>query len=114
MLAPAWFMVVTLIAAVLVFKVGFIFALCFLGTAWLPCIAVAGARWGFLAGDKQQRIGVPLIAFAILTFAYWLSTYVSVTAFSVHLGGLTLLVISSIIGLIGVPLAWGGQVSNRG
>jgi hypothetical protein len=106
-------MVVAPVAAVFVFKIGLVFALCFLGTAWLPCIAVAGARWGLLAGDRGQKIGVPIVALMLLAFAYWLSTYVSVTAFAVHISGLTLLIISCVIGLIGVPLAWGGQVANR-
>jgi hypothetical protein len=112
-LAVLWFLIITPIAVVFVFKHGFAFALCFFGTASVPCIAVAGVRWGVVAGDNQQKVGVPLVGLLMLAFAYWLSTYVSVTVFGLRISGLILMIISSIIGLIGVPLAWGGSVSGR-
>jgi hypothetical protein len=105
-------MIVTPVAIVFAFKIGFVFALCFFGTVAIPCVAVAGARWGVLAGDKQQKIGVPIVGLLLLAFAYWLSTYVSVKVFGVRVSGLILLIISGVIGLIGVPLSWGGRVQG--
>ena len=113
-MAVFWFMIIVPVAIVFAFKNGLGFALCFFGTAAVPCIAVAGGRWGLLAGDPQQKIGVPIVALLLLAFAYWLSSHVSVTAFGVQISGLTLLIISCIIGLLGVPLSWGGRVPRRG
>jgi hypothetical protein len=110
--AVLWFMIVTPVAIVFAFKIGLVFALCFFGTVTVPCVAVAGARWGVLAGDKHQKIGVPIVGLLLLAFAYWLSTYVSVHVFGVQVSGLILVIISGVIGLIGVPLAWGGRVQG--
>jgi len=90
-----WFGIVTPAALVLAFKIGVVFALCFFGTVSVPCVAVAGARWGVIAGDKQQKIGVPTVGLLLLAFAYWLSTYVSVKVFGVEISGLTLMIIRS-------------------
>jgi hypothetical protein len=95
-----------------IFTNGIVFALCFLGTTMVPCIAVAGMKWGFLRGDKQQKVGVPLVAIALLGFAYWLSTGVSIQVMGHHLSGLALGLIGAFIGLVGVPLSWGGSTPN--
>ena len=94
-----------------IFTNGVVFALCFLGTAMVPCIAVAGMRWGLSRGDKQQRVGVPLVAIALLAFAYWLSTGVSIQIVGHHLSGLALGLIGAFIGFVGVPLSWGELAS---
>jgi len=112
-MAALWFIIILVIAIVLAFKNGPTFALCFFGTTAIPCVAVAGAKWGLVAGDAQQKIGVPVIALILLAFAFWLSTYVSVTAFGIEISGLVLMAIGGVIGLAGVPLAWGGQAPQR-
>jgi hypothetical protein len=95
------------VAIAFIFINGVVFALYFLGTAMVPCIAVAGMKWGLLRGDKQQRVGVPLVAIALLVFAYWLSTGVSIQIMGHQVSGLALGLIGALIGLVGVPLSWG-------
>jgi hypothetical protein len=97
------------IGTAIIFTGGFVFALCFVGTAMIPCIAVAGMKWGLLRGDRQQRIGVPLVAIMLLIFVYWLSTGVSIQVMGYHLSGLTLALIGGFVGLVGIPLSWGGS-----
>lgn len=98
--------VVTILAIAFVFTNGIVFALCFFGTAVIPCIAVAGMRWGIVRGDNQQRIGVPVVAVLLLLFAYWLSTGVSLQLFGYRISGLAFGLISAFVGTW-VPLAWG-------
>ena len=94
-----------------IFTNGIVFALYFVGTTTIPCIAVAGIKWGIFRGDRQERIGVPLVGILLLAFAYWLSTRVSILILGHHLSGLALALIGAFIGLIGVPLSWGGSAS---
>jgi hypothetical protein len=54
------------IAMVLLVNDGIALAVSFYGAALLPCIAVAGAKWGSLKGDGQQKISVPLIGVVLL------------------------------------------------
>ncbi len=111
-MAGLYFLAILGIAVVFVFKNGVAFALSFLGTAIIPCVAIAGMKWGLMKGDRQQRIGVPIVALLLLAFAYWLSTGVSVQVFGHNLSGLTLGIIGSVIGLIGIPLSWADTSSN--
>jgi hypothetical protein len=110
----AYTLIVVGITIAFIFQNGLVFALCFLGTAMIPCIAVAGMKWGILMGDRQQKIGVPLVALALLGFAYWLSSAVSIQIGGTQLSGLVVGLIGAFIGLFGVPLSWGGTpVSSR-
>lgn len=102
-IAALYFVVVLVCTIVFVFQTGILFALSFLGTTALPLIAVAAGKWGIARGDKQQKIGIPIIALILVAAAYWLSLGVSITLFQVHLSGLALLVVSGAIGLL-VPL----------
>ena len=101
------------ITTAFLFVNGIAFALSFFGAALLPCVAVAGAKWGILRGDRQQKIGVPVIGVMLLAFAYWLSTGISVRLFGLNLSGLSFVVIGSLIGLVGVPIAWGASGSSK-
>jgi hypothetical protein len=92
----------------LIFTSGIVFVLYFVGTAMIPCVAVTGLKWGILRGDRQQRIGVPLVAVLLLAFGYWLSSDLSIFIFGHHLSGFALFLIGAFIGLVGVPLSWGG------
>jgi len=103
-----WFLAAAAAAIVLIFKNGMAFALCFLGVAAIPCVAIAGAKWGLASGDTQQKFGVPLVAALLLGFSYWLSTSVSLRLFGFDINGLTIGIISAAIGLIRVPASWGG------
>jgi len=96
-----------------IFTTGLLFGICFIGAAMVPCIAIAGMKWGILRGDRQQRIGVPLVATLLLAFAYWLSTGVSVHIMGHHLSGLALALIGAFIGLVGVPVSWGGSAPSN-
>jgi hypothetical protein len=111
-MAVFWSLIVFPVAVVFAFQHGLLFALGFLGTSWIPCIAVAGAKWGVIRGDRQQRIGVPVVAALLLAFAYWLSTGVEVLVFGHIISGLTLFLISAVLGLT-VPLAMGGAAVRR-
>jgi hypothetical protein len=93
---------------VFIFTEGILFAIRFVGTAMLPCIAMAGLKWGVLMGDRQQKIGVPLVAVLLLAFSYWLSNGVSIQIFGHHLSGFVLALIGAFIGLTGIPLSWAG------
>ena len=101
-----FFVAIFTLSVIIIFTKGFLFALCFLGTCSLPCVAVAGGKWGILRGDMAQKIGVPVIAVGILAFAYWLSKSVGVEVFGLYLSGFALWLISATFGLIGVPLEW--------
>jgi len=90
------------------FSNGILFALTFLAVGLLPCFAVGAAKWGIFAGDKQQSIGVPIVALIPLGFAYWLSRGIALQVFGYHLSGLALLLLSAIIGLA-TPLWMGGS-----
>jgi hypothetical protein len=111
-MAGYWFLVVTVVAIVFIFKNGVAFALCFFGTTAIPCVAIAGAKWGLVSGDSQQKFGVPLVAVLLLGFSYWLSTSVSLHLLGLDVSGLTLVIISGVIGLIGVPTSWGSSSIN--
>lgn len=100
------------VAFAFVFSNGILFALSFLAVALLPCWAVGAAKCGIMAGDKQQRIGVPLVALLPLAFAYWLSGGVELHAFGYPVSGLALLIVSCLLGLT-VPLRWGGPVPGN-
>lgn len=95
------------------FSNGIVFALSFLGAAYLPCVAIAGAKWGILMGDSQQKIIVPIIGFVLLALAYWLSTNINIHLLGFTLSGFGLAIISGLIGLVGVPTSWGGSSSPK-
>jgi hypothetical protein len=88
-------LVIFVVGVIFVFDNGIAFALRFFGTAMVPAVAIVGMKWGLVKGDAQQKVGVPLIALALLAFAYWLSTGVSVQIGGYHLNGWA-------VGLIGV------------
>lgn len=90
------------------FRTALFFALTFLGTTTIPLIAVVGIKWAILTGDRQQKIGVPIIVLALLAFAYWLSIGVTIQAFDYNVSGLALLIISAGLGLISAPAALAG------
>jgi hypothetical protein len=92
-------------AVALAFKVSVAMAFYFFAASMISCVAAAGFKWGLLRGDKQQRIGVPIVAILLLGFAYWLSLGVSVAIFGLHLSGLLCCLIGAAVGLLGVPLA---------
>ena len=97
-----WFLAVTAVTLVFIFRGSFTFALCFLGTAILPTVAVGAFTWVHLFGDNQQKFGVPIIAVILLGFSYWLSTNVSLEFYGYHIDGFTVLAIGAAIGLLGV------------
>jgi len=93
------------VAVALAFKVSVAIAFYFFVASMISCVAAAGFKWGLLRGDKQQRIGVPIVAILLLGFAYWLSSGVSLEIFGHHVSGLVCCLIGAAVGLLGVPLA---------
>jgi hypothetical protein len=93
-------------AITFIFTKDIVSALRFFGTAMIPLVAIAGLKWGVLKGDREQKIGVPLVAILLLAFAYWLSTGVSIQLFGYNLSGLELGLAGGFVGLVGVPLSW--------
>ena len=102
-----WAGAATIIALIFAFTNGITYALAFLGTCLIPEIAVAGIRWGLIHGDKQQRIGTPLVGLVLLAFGFWLSTGVSLHIFGFTVSGIALASIGAVLGFC-VPLSWGG------
>jgi len=107
-MAAYYFLAVLGVATAFIFSNGILFALKFVAVAMIPCCAVGAMKWGVIAGDKQQKIGVPLVGLILLAFPYWLSSDVWLSAFGHYISGLALFGISAVIGIIGLPLAWGG------
>ena len=97
-----WFLTVTAVTLIVIFRDGFAIALCFLGTTILPTVAVGAFTWAQMFGDNQQRFGSPVIGVILLGFAYWLSTNVSLELYGYHVNGFALFAISAAIGLFGV------------
>ena len=108
-LAVFYSLIVFAAAIGFVFSNGILFALNFLGAAYLPLIAAAGIKWGLVAGDSQQKVGVPIVGLILLGLGYWLSRDVSLQLFGYHVSGLTLVIIGALVGFIAIPTAWGGQ-----
>jgi len=104
--AGLYFLAILSLTAIFVFKNGILFALGFLGTTMIPCIATVAAKWGIIRGDARQKLFVPAFALLLLWVAYWLSKSVSLDAGGIHLSGIALLAIGAIVGLVGVPLRW--------
>ena len=100
------------VAIAFMFSNGIGFALSFLGAAWIPCCAIGAIKLGIIAGDKQQKVGVPLVGLIPLAFGYWLSGKVDLHVFGHHLSGFGLFIVSCVIGLT-VPLAWGGGIPQK-
>lgn len=105
-MAGLYLLAILSLTAILVFKNGILFALGFLGTTMIPCIATMAAKWGIIRGDARQKLFVPAFALLLLWVAYWLSRSVSLDAGGIHLPGIALLAIGGIVGLVGVPLRW--------
>lgn len=94
------------VAIASIFTNGLVFALLFVGTSMLPCLAVATAKWSILKGDSQQKIVIPVISVFLLALAYWLSNGVWIQLFGYHLNGMTIGLMGALVGLLGVPLSW--------
>ena len=94
------------VAIAFIFANFLVFALAFVGTSMLPCLAVAGAKWSILKGDGQQKIVGQVFSALLLALAYWLSNGVSIQLFGYHLSGVTIGLIGALVGLVGVPLSW--------
>jgi hypothetical protein len=119
-----WLIYVYVIASV-VLTVGMVFrgdiwnALCLGGTSLLSLVAAGGLKFGILWGDKAQKIGVLLVAFALLVLAYWLSSGFSVEVFGYQVSGLMWGAAGASIGLLCVDRRMASQsrpsnVQDRG
>lgn len=79
------------------------------GTSFLSLVGAGGLKFGIFWGDKEQKIGVPLIAFALLLLAYWLSSGFSVEIFGYQLSGLMWGAAGAVIGLLRVDRQMASQ-----
>lgn len=119
-----WLIYIYVIASV-VLTVGMVFrgdiwnALRLGGTSVLSLVAAGGLKFGILWGDRAQKIGVPLVAFAPLVLAYWLSSGFSEEVFGYQVSGLMWGAVGAAIGLLCVDRQMASQsrpskVQNRG
>ena len=66
----------------------------------LGVTAGGGLKFGLLWGDKQQRIGVPVVAILLIALVLWLGSGFSVTMFGRIIGGEIWGIIGVVIGLV--------------
>ncbi len=81
-------------------KAGVLVGLSAFGASFLAVIAAGGLKLGLFWGDRAQRIGVPIVAVLLLTFAYWLSSGFSAQLFGVALSGEAWTIIVGLVGFV--------------
>jgi hypothetical protein len=99
--------------AVTAIKVGVLVGLSAFGASFLAVVAAGGLKFGLFLGDRAQKIGVPIVAVLLLTFAYWLSGGFSVHLFGVALSGEAWAIIGGLVGLVCVPADWGWDKQGK-
>jgi|SRR5215467_2326874 len=68
-------------------KAGVVVGLSAFGGSFVAVVSAGGLKFGLFWGDRAQKIGIPIIAVLLLTFAYWLSGGFSAQLFGVTLSG---------------------------
>ncbi len=81
-------------------KAGVLVGLSAFGASFIAVVAAGGLKFGLLWGDRAQKIGVPIVAMLLLTFAYWLSGGFSAQLFGVALSGEAWAIIGGLVGLV--------------
>jgi hypothetical protein len=94
-------------------KAGVLVGLTAFSASFLAVVAAGGLKFGLFLGDRAQKIGVPIVAVLLLTFAYWLSGGFSVQLFGVALSGEAWAIIGGLVGLVCVPADWGWDKEGK-
>jgi hypothetical protein len=81
-------------------KAGVLVGLSAFGASFLAVVAAGGLKFGLFWGDRAQKIGVPIVAVLLLTFAYWLSGGFSARLFGVGLSGEAWAIIGALVGFV--------------